>query len=212
MPGRFFFSLTNAKYNGCGHQKLSGFVSGRFAPEQDWRTLWEKILQRLGAPEGIKLSFTPLVETAYPPEVKLPKRVEINTFKAAADWFAHSHLLVNSSEKESFYSSLATNGESMNPPRLDAPEGDGSFGILEGYASAILPDGTQPRRLPLRADCHAESAMVLALQATLDPRKLASASIAGNLLDFVYFNSGMWRAAACEPGSKKSSLWTHRLG
>ena len=46
-------------------------------------------------------------------------------------------------------------------------EGDGSLGILEGYASGIRWDGTQLRRLPLRSDCNAESAMVLVFRCTI---------------------------------------------
>src|SRR6185295_11302817 len=98
------------------------------------------------------------------------------------------------------YESLAENGETTDAARRGAPEGNGSLGILEGYASGILPDGTQPRRLPLRADCNAESAMVLALDASLN-RHQTNTIISSNLLDFVFFNSGMCSGARNDPQS-----------
>jgi hypothetical protein len=129
---------------------------------------------------------------------KLPEAFERKAFDAAAYWFSHSHLLVHPSERESLYESLGANGEITDPARAEAPEGDGSDGILEGYASSILPDGRQPRRLPLRADCNAESAMVLALDAWLNPAAKSHA-VAGNLLDFVFFKSGMCRGPRDDP-------------
>jgi hypothetical protein len=70
--------------------------------------------------------------------------------------------------------------------------------MLEGYASGIRPDGSQPRRLPLRADCHGEMAMVAALHAAItnDPD---SRAVATKLLDFVYVNSGMHAGVFADP-------------
>ena len=61
---------------------------------------------------------------------------------------------------------------------------------MEGYASGILWDGNQRGGCRCAADCHAESAMVLALDGRLGGHK-HSALVASNLLDFVYFNSGI---------------------
>jgi hypothetical protein len=80
----------------------------------------------------------------------------------------------------------------LPPPTRTA--GDGSLGILEGYASGIQFDGTQLQRLPLRADCQAESAMVLALTG-----RRSDGRIAFNLLDYTYFNSGMCQGARADP-------------
>jgi hypothetical protein len=139
-----------------------------------------------------------VVKPAYSATAKLPRRFEHQAFAEAAGWFANSHLLVHPSEKGKLYQALAANGETAAPARLDAPEGDGSLGILEGYASGILYDGGQPRRLPLRADCNLESAMVLALDSRLNGHE-QRALTASNLLDFVYFNSGMCQGPRADP-------------
>src|SRR4029079_46948 len=58
---------------------------------------------------------------------------------------------------------------------------------------------------PLRADCHAESAMVLSLNALIhhDSR---SAKVAENLLDFVYFNSAMCTGIRADPKNSAYGL------
>jgi len=178
--------------------KLSGFATGRYAPAGDWLLVWERILSTLDPERPVRLRFTPAVKPAWSPTAKLPRRFQRQAFTEAARWFAGSHLLVHPSEKESLHQALARNEETTGPPRPDAPKGDGSLGILEGYASGIRWDGHQLRRLPLRADCNAESAMVLALDARLNGDKRSQA-IASNLLDFVYFNSGICRGARADP-------------
>jgi hypothetical protein len=177
---------------------LSSFVTGRYAPARDWPLVWEKILSALDPRHPHPLEFEPVVKPAYGATAKLPRRFERQAFAEAAGWFANSHLLVHPSEKLKLYQALAANGETTAPARPAAPEGDGSLGILEGYASGILYDGNQPRRLPLRDDCNAESAMVLALDSRFN-RRPQRALIASNLLDFIYFNSGMCQGPRADP-------------
>jgi hypothetical protein len=74
---------------------------------------------------------------------------------------------VSESRKPLITKLLSRGVETTDPPRADDEVGDGSQGILEGYASQIRPDGSQPQRTPLRADCNAETAMVLALDASM---------------------------------------------
>ncbi|PWU08056.1 MAG: hypothetical protein C5B50_30285 [Verrucomicrobia bacterium] len=178
--------------------KLSGFVTGRYSPISDWARLWERILARLAPECSVHLDFNPVVAPACGPTTPLRGNFERHAFSEAAHWFAHSHLLVHPSQQKPLYDLLATGAELTRPPGPSEPDGDGSLGILEGYASGILPDGTQQRRLPLRADCTAESAMVLALDAALNRRK-SSAIVASNLLDFMYFNSGMCAGVRADP-------------
>jgi hypothetical protein len=178
--------------------KLSDFVTARYAPAGDWLLVWERILSALDPQHPHLLKAVSVVQPAYSAAAKLPRCVQRQAFAQAAQWFAYSHQLVHPSEKLRLYQALAANGETTEPPRPDAPEGDGSLGILEGYASGIRHDGNQPRRLPLRADCNLESAMVLALDSQLNGHK-HSALVASNLLDFVYFNSGMCQGARADP-------------
>jgi hypothetical protein len=53
--------------------------------------------------------------------------------------------------------------------------------MIEGYASQIRFDGSQPQRTPIRSDCNAEAAMVLAMSG--DER---GHTVASNLLDYVF--------------------------
>jgi hypothetical protein len=178
--------------------KLSSYVTGRYAPACDWSIVWERILSALDPGHPHPLAVTPAVRPSFGATVKLPRHFERQAFTAAAHWFANSHLLVHPSEKLKLYQALAANGETTTPAAPDAAEGDGSFGILEGYASGVLYDGNQPRRLPLRDDCTSESAMVLALDGRFNGHS-HRALIASNLLDFAYFNSGLCQGARADP-------------
>jgi hypothetical protein len=103
-----------------------------------------------------------------------------------ASWFKNSGLLI-SAERRPEIEALLRAGQDVTPADPGAA-GDGSHGILEGYASQIRPDGSQPQRTAIRADCQAESAAVLALHgAVCDDDK--SRKIARNLLNFLYFDS-----------------------
>jgi hypothetical protein len=178
--------------------RLSNFVTGRYAPAQDWLVVWDRILAALDPGHAHRLATKPVVTPAYSAIASLPRRFQRQAFNEAAQWFASAHLLVHPAEKDALYQALAAGQETTAPPKPGAPAGDGSLGILEGYASGILPDGQQLRRLPLRADCNLESAMVLALDSQLNRRK-HSALIASNLLDFVYFNSSMCQGPRADP-------------
>jgi hypothetical protein len=178
--------------------RLSSFVTGRYAPARDWPLVWERILSALDPQHAHQLDFESVVTPAYAATAKLPRRVERQAFAQAAGWFANSHLLVHPAEKAKLYKALAANGETTAPAPPDAPEGDGSLGILEGYASGILCDGNQPRRLPLRDDCNAESAMVLALDSRFNGH-LQRGLIASNLMDFIYFTSGICQGPRADP-------------
>jgi hypothetical protein len=189
VPGRNLMVATT---------RLSSFVTGRYAPAADWVLVWERILAALDPQHPHPLKTSPVVHPAYGPSTKLPRRFEREAFTQGAAWFANARLLVHPSVKAKLYQALAGGEETTAPAPSDAPEGDGSLGILEGYASGILYDGNQLRRLPLRADCNLESAMVLALDRQLT-RRDHSAVIASNLLDFVYFNSGMCQGPRNDP-------------
>jgi hypothetical protein len=174
--------------------RLSNFITGRYAPARDWCIVWERILATLDPQHSHALAAVPVVGPAYSATAKLPRHFQREAFSEAAHWFANSHLLVHASEKQRLYGALGANGETTAPAQADAPEGDGTLGVLEGYASGMLYDGNQPRRLPLRNDCNSESAMVLALDGRFNRRR-GRGLIASNLLDFVYFNSGLCQGA-----------------
>ena len=188
LPGKKIF---------IGTTKLSNFVTGRYAPTDDWKSVWEFILAQLVDGESPKLKWTPLVTPAFTATEKLPRNIERKTFDAAADWIINSRLLVTQSRWAEVEQLLKSNQNNIATPST-FQHADGSLGILEGYDSAILHDGTQMQHVPLRADCNAESAMVLALDGAINHDR-ESARIAGNLLDFVYFKSGICGGPRADP-------------
>src|SRR5688572_20535897 len=166
--------------------KLSGFVTGRYAPTDRWATIWKQILKRLDPQASRKLSWTPLARPAYGKDDALPHDWTKRSFDAAARWVHESRLLVSAQRKPQIHKLLSAGVETTDPPGASEPVGDGSLGVLEGYASQIRPDGSQPQRTPLRSDCNAETAMMLALDAALNPKNGRSREVATNLLDYTY--------------------------
>lgn len=179
--------------------KLSGFITGRYAPAAEWAALWRHVLSTVDPESGEpRLVIEPSVRPAFAREAVLPPNAEAQALGGYASWIQNAGLLVPHARRESIHGLLRRGVEITDPPARGEPAGDGSLGLLEGYASHVRPDGSQPRRLPLRADCHGESAMVLALHGLLtgDAR---SRAVASNLLDFVYFNSGMHQGVFADP-------------
>src|SRR5665647_3344660 len=77
-------------------------------------------------------------------------------------------------------------------PQPKAQVGDGSYGVLEGIASQVHLDGSQPTRWWLRSDCNGESSLSFALRWKMDGDE-RSKMVAGNLLDWLYFRSGLFQ-------------------
>lgn len=178
--------------------KLSGFVTGRYAPTYAWKIIWERILSMLDPSGSPEIGWTPTVRPAYGRDDKLPKDFERKAFDAAADWVFDSRLLIHPSREAEILTPLAQGAEAIETPGSDSPVGDGSRGIMEGYASAIRHDGSQVQRIPIRADCQTETAAVLALDGMLNG-DVRSRKTASNLLDYVYFTSGMCGHARGNP-------------
>ena len=179
--------------------KLSGFVTGRFAPHPDWLELWRYVLARLHPDGNVRpLAAVPTVRTRYARDEPLPADAEAQALRHYARWLRGAGLMVHPSREKAVHDLLRGGAETTDPPAPDELIGDGSLGILEGFASHVRPDGGQPRRLPLRADCHGEAAMVLALHG-LTNDDAPSRAAAANLLDFLYSRSGMHAGVRADP-------------
>ena len=156
--------------------KISGFVTARFAPTAEWKQIWRTILRKLDPKhEPPTLDHEPIVRPSNSAD-------ERETFQRAASFYLNSRLLIPPDRRDEIHRLLAAGVEEVAPPPPADTNGDGSLGVMEGYASHIRPDGSQMQRTPLRADCNAEAAMVLALN-TGDTR---SAKVATNLLDYTF--------------------------
>ncbi|HWQ93531.1 MAG TPA: hypothetical protein VN673_17840, partial [Clostridia bacterium] len=178
--------------------KLSDFRTGRFAPTREWQALWNTILRRLAGQVLPPLTWNPLVEPFYGPEAKLPSNYEHQALRHAAAWYYRSRLLVPESHAASITDLLRKGAEVTDVSPGGIPFGDGRFGILEGYSSNIRRNGDQPQRTVIRADCQAESAMVLAFDWKRNANR-RSRVIASNLLDFLFFNSDLCQGRRGDP-------------
>src|SRR5262249_23452298 len=59
------------------------------------------------------------------------------------------------------------------------------LGILEGYSSGIDASGNQLQRVPIRTDCNAETAMIMAMDWSVNGNA-RSGQVSQNLLDYVF--------------------------
>lgn len=179
--------------------KLSNFVTARYAPSDDWLMLWNHLLDDLdplGAPH--RLVAQESVHPAYKAEESLTSDAELQALSRCADWYKNSRLLISKAREPEIHRLLRDNIEVTPPPPAEAASGDGSCGILEGYASQILPDGSQLQRTTIRADCQAETAAVLALHSSLT-NNASSKLIAENLLRYLYFGSELHQRERGDP-------------
>lgn len=179
--------------------KLSGFITGRYAPTKDWQVFWERLLGRLTGGPPFELKITPAVRPAYGPDDPLPPDAEKRSLAALTRWVRDAGLLVHRSHEAQLHKLMAE-GKEMEPAFAPGqPPGDGRHGLLEGFDSAIDHDGTQSLRLVLRTDCHAEIAACMALDAVVNQNE-KSRKIAENLLDYVFFTSQAMRGPRGDPG------------
>ncbi|MGH7950409.1 MAG: lamin tail domain-containing protein [Limisphaerales bacterium] len=184
------FQLEPGAQNGpvlVASTKLSQMLNARFEPVSAWQSVWRSILAWVSPGSHISLNWMPAVHPAYGPNANLPENAEQQAMELGIDWFNQSRLLIDASRTNALAQANAGSGTIAAPP-ADAPQGDGSLGILEGYNSAIQPDGSQLQSAAVRGDCVCESAMSLALgSCALSNAK--DAATAERLLDYWYFVS-----------------------
>lgn len=188
--------------------KLSQFVTARYAPADAWKSLWTTILRWL-SPSGTmpNLDWTPVVRASYPPQADLPADVEARAFRRGVQWFFNARLFPHSSWPDD----RAAYRDRVGPgPEPEWPLGDGGRGMLEGFTSSICHDGSQPMRWWLRNDCMGEAVMALAFDAALS-KDARSRNVAGNLGDFIFFNSGITKGPRDDPASASFGLMSWNL-
>jgi len=177
--------------------KLSQFVTARYATKDAMQAVWGMVLGWLqpGA-EAPRLEWTPTVHPTYTRSEPLGPEATRQAIRRGIDWHTKARMLIDASWQKK-YDEYRRQGI-VNPrnPVGPAPErawaaGDGRYGVLEGVSSRIHQDGSQPVRWWLRSDSNGETALAFALRAKLDG-DTRSRRVAANLLDWVYFNSGLY--------------------
>jgi len=184
--------------------KLSQFVTARYATKDAMQAVWRYVLGWLAPQaEAPTLEWTPTVRPSYTRDEPLPDDAARRAIVRGIDWHARARMLVHPAWQAK-YDEYRRRGvvDPRRPvgvaPDRSWPVGDGSLGVLEGYSSRIRWDGTQPVRWWLRSDSNGETALAFALRGRLDGDPHSEA-VARNLLDWVYFNSGLFDPDARRP-------------
>lgn len=181
--------------------KLSHFVTGRYMPDEAWRTLWQTILARMQNETDtakIKLSWTPTVRPSYSRDEKLPENIEMQALQRSVGWFFKSRLFRAPTWPKPVLDRSYGAGIVNERPGADCPSGDGSLGVLECFYSTIRLDGSQPMRYAVRNDCTCEAAMLMGLNAAVT-KDSKYAQVAENLVDFIVNKSGLPIGAPVNP-------------
>ncbi len=186
--------------------KLSNFATARFAPGRDWEKVWEGLLQYLAPTTSrYRIATKSVVRPQYSIDAPIPVDAQQRAIRRGAAWYKESHLLISSEREAEIHRLLREGKDSVEVPPPNAPRGDGTRGIMEGYASQILPDGSQLQRIPIRADCQAEAAAALAMHASLSG-DADSKQIATNLLNYLYFTSELHQGVRGDPNHPSYGL------
>jgi hypothetical protein len=180
--------------------KLSQFVTGRYAPVDAWRLVWNSILDWLSPKSKVFVpEFTHDVRPFYGRHQTLPKNVGLDAFQRGVEWFRNARLFVDLSWKQTVSKHQSLDGPSPGP-QPDWPVGDGTEGVLEGFSGVIEYDGSQLAGWSLRNDCTGETSMAMALSSVISKRP-EDGRIASNLNDFIYFSSPLAKGPRDDPRS-----------
>jgi len=183
--------------------KLSGFITTRYAPKSSIRALWSYILKSIEVKDAAvrALDWVPDVRPSYGRDEALAPDAARLAVQKGLDWHRKAGMLLNNDGWIEYKKLWKLNDSNIHTtvPAVDnaAPlpksaPGDGSLGVLEGIASRIDNEGNQPARWWLRSDSNGESSLAFALRWKMDGDTF-SRKVAGNLLDWVYFRSGLFQ-------------------
>ena len=174
--------------------KLSQFVTARYGTKPAMQAIWSMVFAWL-RPEApaVTLDWTPTVRPTYGRQAQLPADAVRQAIIRGVDWHTKARLLLDAEFQDRYVEDreacvVKNAPQPTKKSREDRAAGDGEFGVLEGFSSRISYQGKQPIRWWLRTDSNGESTLAFALRSKLDgdPR---SRRIAGNLADWLYFNS-----------------------
>ena len=188
--------------------KISDVISSRFGPTNAWMNVWNFILRELTLSEIYQFTkWVADVKPQFAKEEKLPPSAFRSTIQNGADWFYEAKLFIHSQWVDTFQHRTKKNGEHVvfPGPTETMPVGDGSLGLLEGHASYIYSDGSQPYRWWLRGDCQAEVAWALSASSNYlgDSQYKKTAE---KLLTYLYKTSNLRAGERNDPKSPSFGL------
>ena len=185
--------------------KLSDFNKSRYAPIHGWKNAISGILSFLAIDlDSTKLAWDPIVKPAYAKDEELREDAYPLAVKRGVEWYFKGRFLIHP-EWKAQWQKIDTLALPVGPPMdLTLPSGDGLLGVMEGHYSYINPDGSQPYRYWLRADCTAEAAMAIAMGS--DSSNAKNLNVSENLLDLI-FNTDAFKT----PTSKDPDMTSYGL-
>lgn len=167
--------------------KLSDFARLRLIPERKWQPFWEAMISDLTGGKVAFKNWPALISPAYSKNQPLPETARKDAVEKGIEWFFNGHFLIHPEWKETWLMKYIGDGTMPVGPELpeDAPNGDGSLGVLEGHCSAIYKDGRQAYRYWIRDDVQGESSMAFAVAGELLGNKEYK-TIAENISDYSF--------------------------
>jgi hypothetical protein len=188
--------------------KLSNFATARYGPSDNWKIVWEYIISEITQDNNFHFkSWLSYVSPSYSKEIKLPEDAFIKSIEKGVSWYYKSRLFVDSSWINLLEERTSKNGKNVVYPLIndDKQIGNGNFGILEGNASQIKLDGSQPCRWWVRADCQSETAFALSMSYEYLKRNEFKKT-ACNLLDYLFVRSNLRAGPRNDPSSPTFGL------
>jgi len=167
---------------------LSRFISGRYAPAEEWKRIWMQILEYVAPGVQIdELQWEPVVAPTCGKTEELPEGYQKQSLLRGVEWYKHARMLIPSAYRDTL-STLVGSGTQRLSWKSDIPAGDGSEGIFECIFSEIDENGSQPIGIMERGDCTSETAMAFAMAGNVFNDEQYR-SVAANLLDYYLVKS-----------------------
>ena len=186
--------------------KLSDYRKSRYSPMDTCGVIAGKILSHLDVvADGTVVTWVPPVRPTYGEFDLLPANAYTQAVIRAGEWVENSRFLIHPDWYDT-WNTYNNRSVPVGPPMdLSQPSGDGSLGVLEGHFSVLYPDGSQQYRYWLRADCVAETAMIMAMADSVvaDAEKQ---TIATNLLSFLFDTTTFKTSGSLNPAATSYGL------
>jgi len=181
---------------------LTNFRTARYAPNDSWKHLWEKLLIWLTNDKKLQLTkWSSDPKPAYAMNSVLPSNARTISVKKGAEWLYKGRFLIHPSWNAWAMERQGDGSDPFGPPvSADKLPGNGSNGVLEGHASNIYYDGTEQYRYWLRNDVQGEVAMLLASAGNmLNDEKYNESS--EKIMDYMFYTADFRKG----PRNDKSS-------
>ena len=178
---------------------LSSFVTGRYAPKEEWAAIWMHILEFVMPGLQVEnLDWQPVVRPFLAAEEVFPEKFQLQALQRGIEWYKNARMLIPTSWEDTL-SSLVESGIQRIKYSPEIPPGDGSNGVFECIFSEIDENGSQPIGIMKRGDCISETSMAFAAAGKVFDNS-EYLEISKNLLDYYLLNSYALKKEYGDPG------------